>query len=193
MTEVPTIRSLAPDDMSLVGQVAQLLHREFAKHYPDAWPTLAEATAEVMDSFGEGRISRIATVGDRVVGWIGAIPQYDGNVYELHPIVVDEQFQGSGIGTRLVQDLESLVIERGGITLWLGSDDERALTSVGGIDLYPDVLANLVTIRNLHSHPMGFYLKNGFSVVGILPDANGIGKPDIYFAKRVARSKTKRP
>lgn len=33
--------------------------------------------------------------------------------------------------------------------------------------------------------PHGFYEKLGFMIVGVMPDANGIGKPDIYMAKRV--------
>lgn len=28
-----------------------------------------------------------------------------------------------------------------------------------------------------------FYQKMGFAIVGVMPDANGIGKPDIYIAK----------
>ncbi len=47
-------------------------------------------------------------------------------------------------------------------------------------------------IRNLHGHPYEFYLKNGFSIVGAVPDANGYGKPDIIMAKRVPPGENKR-
>jgi aminoglycoside 6'-N-acetyltransferase I len=39
-------------------------------------------------------------------------------------------------------------------------------------------------MKNLRGHPYGFYQKLGFSIVGVMPDANGFGKPDIYMAKR---------
>jgi hypothetical protein len=32
----------------------------------------------------------------------------------------------------------------------------------------------------------GHYQKLGFVIVGVMPDANGPGKPDIYMAKRVS-------
>jgi hypothetical protein len=33
--------------------------------------------------------------------------------------------------------------------------------------------------------PYEFYQKMGFSLVGVMSDANGPGEPDIYMAKRV--------
>ena len=62
-----------------------------------------------------------------------------------------------------------------------------AVTTLSGVDLYPNVLAHLANIRNLRGHPYEFYQKLGFVLVGVMPDANGPGKPDIYMAKRVAR------
>ena len=56
---------------------------------------------------------------------------------------------------------------------------------VGGIDLYPNVLGHLIKIENLRGHPYEFYQRLGFEIVGVMPDANGFGKPDIYMAKRV--------
>ena len=61
---------------------------------------------------------------ETVLGWIGGIRQYDGNVWELHPLVVKPSYQGQGIGRALVTDLEEQVRQRGGLTLWLGTDDE---------------------------------------------------------------------
>jgi aminoglycoside 6'-N-acetyltransferase I len=123
-----------------------------------------------------------------VLGWIGARPEYDGHVWEIHPVVVDEAARGRGIGRALLDDIERLAAERRVDTLRLGSDDENELTSVGGVDLYPDPLNHLQRIedRKGHRHPLGFYLRCGFSVVGVVPDANGPGKPDILFAKRVS-------
>ena len=110
---------------------------------------------------------------------------YSGNVWELHPLVVSSKHRGQGIGSSLVKDFEEQVRKRGGITVWLGSDDENGSTTLSGIDVYPDVLKRIADIRNIKRHPYEFYQKLGYTIVGILPDANGFGKPDIFMAKRV--------
>jgi aminoglycoside 6'-N-acetyltransferase I len=120
-----------------------------------------------------------------VIGWVAGICHYAGNAWELHPIIVHPDYQGRGIGAVLVKDLEVQVLSQGAITLWLGTDDETNRSSLGNKNLYPDVLAQLSTIRNIHRHPYEFFQKAGFSIVGVIPDANGIGKPDILMAKRV--------
>ena len=61
------------------------------------------------------------------------------------------------------------------------------MTTLSGVDLYPHVLEHLARIQNLRQHPYEFYQKLGFVIVGVMPDANGVGKPDIYLAKRVPR------
>jgi aminoglycoside 6'-N-acetyltransferase I len=180
------ITDLRPGDEQKIQQVARLLVEGFKEHWPDAWPDLNSALQEVQESFGADRISRIA-VGDsnQVLGWIGGIKRYDGNVWELHPLVVGTEFRRQGIGRSLVADLATEAKNRGGIVLWVGTDDEDNQTTLSGINLYPNVWEHIAKIRNLRGHPYEFYQKMGFAIVGVMPDANGIGKPDIYMAKRL--------
>lgn len=180
------IVDLTSADDRLIDGAAMLLYEAFKEHWPDAWPTIDEAREEVVDSFSEGRISRVALDDDgTILGWIGAIETCDGRVWELHPLAVSPGAQGRGVGRALVEDLEKQVASRGGLTLWLGSDDEDCLTSLGGVDLYPNPLEHLAAIKNLRRHPFEFYQKLGFVISGVMPDANGFGKPDIYMAKRI--------
>jgi aminoglycoside 6'-N-acetyltransferase I len=182
---VQIVDLLASDEQKIL-QIARLLVEGFKQHWPDAWPDINAAVEEVQASFGVDRISRIAADdNDRVLGWIGGIRQYDGNVWELHPLVVKTEFRRQGIGRSLVADLAAEAKNRGGIVLWVGTDDEDNQTTLSGIDLYPNVWEHVAKIRNLRGHPYEFYQKMGFAIVGVMPDANGIGKPDIFMAKRL--------
>ena len=181
------IITLSPDDERAIKQVAALLIEGFKAHAPNAWPNMAAALEEVQESFGKDRISRIALdQSGEIVGWIGGLSHYDGNVWEIHPLVVKPSRQGGGIGRRLVRDFEYLVRKRGGLTIWVATDDEDNMTTLAGVDLYPNILDHLAQIRNLRRHPYEFYQKLGFVIAGVMPDANGRGKPDIFLAKRVA-------
>jgi aminoglycoside 6'-N-acetyltransferase I len=181
------IVDLRPDRDLAVRQTATLLVEGFKEHWPDAWPDTDSALEEVRRSFGPGRISRIAIdEHGSVLGWIGGIEQYDGRVWELHPLVVKRDRRRRGIGRALVADLEERVRERGGLTIMLGTDDEDNMTSLSGVDLYPNVWEHIANIRNLKNHPYEFYEKLGYVITGIVPDANGAGKPDILMSKRVA-------
>ena len=180
-------------DLKDVGQIAlhqasELLVAGFAEHWPDAWPNPDAARLTVRESLSDDRIARAAVDGaGSLLGWAAAEPLYHGNVWELTVLVVQPSQQRQGIGRALVADMEERVRERGGLTIWLGSDDEDAMTSLAGVDLYPDPLAHLAAIRNYKGHPYEFYRKVGFVIAGVLPDANGLGKPDIFLAKSVAR------
>jgi len=168
-----------------IDQAAALLHDAFRGRTHD-WQDLDSARREVIESMSEEKISRVALGdSDRVIGWIGAQPSYDGHVWEIHPLVVAAPHRGQGIGRTLVRDLEDIVRQKGGITLWVGTDDENSETSLSGIDLYRDLPGALRTIKGRDPHPYGFYMKLGFTLVGVMPDANGPGKPDIFLAKRV--------
>jgi aminoglycoside 6'-N-acetyltransferase I len=180
------IIDLRPEHALAIAQAAALLVEGFAVQAPTAWPDLPSATAEVQQWLDPAHIC-CAAVDDhgQVLGWIAGNSQYGGLAWELHPLVVRADRRRQGIGRALVGALEARVRVRGGITLFLGTDDETQQTSLGGVDLYPNVLAHLAELRNERGHPYGFYEQVGFTVVGVIPDANGFGKPDILLAKRV--------
>ncbi len=181
------IIELQRQDTELIRQAAGLLVEEFKDTGSTSWPDLAAGLKEVEISLQKDHICLAAIDEKRIVlGWIGGIKNYDGYAWELHPLVVKSEFQRKGIGRALVAALEDQVRKKGGRTIYLGTDDENYRTSISGIDLYPDVLGNLSRIKNLHDHPFEFYQKVGFTIVGVIPDANGLGKPDIFMAKRVS-------
>jgi len=182
------IITLRAEDEALCDAAAALLVEGFREHWPAAWPELEDAQQEVAEAVQPEAICRAAIADDNtLLGWIAGQPGYAGKVWELHPMVVRQDQQGRGIGRALVADFEAHVAARGGLSITLGTDDEAGLTSLAGVDLYPEPLAHLAAIRNLRRHPFGFYQRCGFVVVGVIPDANGFGKPDILMAKRVAR------
>ena len=77
---------------------------------------------------------------------------------------------------------------RGALSAFVATDDNTRMTSLTGVDLYSDLTRHLVEIRDLgRGHPFGFYLRVGYVITGVLPDANGPGRPDIFMAKRLWR------
>jgi aminoglycoside 6'-N-acetyltransferase I len=173
------------NDEKLIRRVAEVLLDGFTTSGLNPWENLEEAIEEVKDSLAEDRISRaVIDDNDEVLGWIGGFHEY-ALVWELHPLVVRANLQNQGIGTSLVRDFEQQVKMRGGLTIRLGTDDENERTNIGGVDLYPNVLEKIAKIKNLNHHPFEFYRKLGYEITGVIPDANGFGKPDILMCKRV--------
>lgn len=174
------IISLHPHSPAHIYQLERLLIDTFGESRPGKW------LQSIHDSFTAGRISLVAIDdNDNVIGWVGGIKRYSGNVWELHPLVVRSDHRKMGIGSRLVQEFELKVKENGGLTVWLGSDDEDGSTSLSNVDLYDNLYDKIQRIETKTSHPYEFYQKLGYTIVGVLPDANGYGKPDIFLAKRV--------
>ncbi len=175
------IDALRNDDTDAIDQAATLLIEAF----PHWKPTMESARNEVMQALETDRICLVARADDQILGWIGAIPEYS-HAWELHPLVVREDVRRKGVGRALVAALEERVRAAGALTLYLGTDDDGPTpgTSAGGVELFPNVLSHAASLRVI-DHPAGFYLRMGFETVGLIPDANGPGKPDILMAKRV--------
>lgn len=176
---------LATQPEAVRDQAARLLHERF--NHPTGWPSLAAAREEVAQILRAG-FARALLEDATLLGWVGGLPEYGGNVWELHPLVVREASERRGLGTALVAGFEAEAAARGAFTLTLGTDDDAGITFLADIDLYPDIPRHIAELRDLgRDHPFLFYRKLGFLVTGVMPDANGPGRPDIYMSKPVRR------
>lgn len=175
------IKALSVKDTQFVKEAAMLLFDSFLHSFKD----LTSALNEVYECLETEKVTLVAVEKGHVIGLIGAKPQYGLTGWELHPLVVLKEKRLQGIGSKLVDQLEKEILKRGGIMVYLGSDDENNMTSLSNCDLYDNLFERLKNIRNLKNHPFEFYQKQGYSIVGAFPDANGLGKPDIWLAKRL--------
>lgn len=165
-----------------IEQLICLLQECFPHSYSEK---LARQQAELC--MEEDRIALMAAEDGKLLGFVGAMPQYGDTAWELHPLAVIGSRREEGIGRALVAQLEKECAARGCLTLYLGSDDEFQQTTLSQGDLFENTFEKIQQIQNLRRHPYEFYQKQGFQIVGVLPDANGPGKPDIFLAKRVGK------
>jgi len=151
-----------------------------------SWKQPGEAEAEVASFLGDDeRFALAAVEGAAVLGWIGGVRSYS-HALELHPLAVDPPRQRQGVGRLLVEALEARAAAEGFLTVYLGTDDEVGGTTLFGQDLFPDPLAALAAIAPTPAgHPFFFYRALGYVAVGVIPDANGPGAPDILMAKAI--------
>jgi len=164
-------------------QAAQMLTNEL----PLGWKTLKDAMDEVNELLGDDEPDAVflaAMEDDEAMGWCGILPEYGGNLYELHPLVVRGDKQGKGVGTALMYAIEKCAKEKGGLTILVCADDEKpgGETSLANVDLYDDLPKRIQEFEP-GTHQTAFYMKLGYRIVGVMPDANGKGKPDILLAK----------
>ena len=177
------IVDLEQQPLAIREQAAQLLVDGFDE--PRGWPTIELARDEVRHVLTQG-FARAMLESDMLLGWIGGLPEYSGRVWELHPVVVRRDQRRRGIGRHLVEAFESEARVRGAFTVTLGTDDDSGMTSLSDADLYDNIPRHIAELRDLgRGHPFLFYRKLGYVVTGVLPDANGPGRPDIYMSKRM--------
>jgi aminoglycoside 6'-N-acetyltransferase I len=155
-------------------------------HLPSGYHAPGAAEAEVERPFNEADWLGYAALEDeRLVGWVGALRSYTHG-WEIHPLVVAPDRQRRGIGSALLERLEARARGDGVVTLFLGSDDDYGGTTLYGRDLSPDVLGHAAAAEATpRGHPLTFYRRHGYRIVGVLPDVNGPGRPDIFMAKRL--------
>lgn len=165
-------------------QLARLTLAAAREHSPGWLPDLDAARRQVADALAPGKVGRVALDGGDPVGWIAAGHTWEC-VWELHPLIVAIEHQRRGHGRRLVREIERIAAAAGARTMTLGTSDMTGATSLGGVDLYDDTFARLATVEAHRPHPVEFWRRIGYQIVGVVPDAEGPGKPSITLARRL--------
>ena len=170
-------------------QAAQVLLETFFE--ADMWPNinLNEALKTVDECISDENISVGIKIEDRLIGWIGLRPMYE-KTWELHPLAIMPEFQRKGYGKILINELEKIAQEKGIIGIVAGSDDETNKTSLSEKEKTGEnIFEEIKNIKNYKNHPFEFYKKCGFIIIGIIPNANGPKKPDIWLWKDIRKYK----
>lgn len=116
---------------------------------------------------------------------------YGEYTWELHPLVVDPRFQGLGTGQLLLEYIERVAFLKGIRGVVLGSDDQTNSTTLSDYDFENGMITEAIeTIdhkpgNGVQRHPYEFYQRYGYRIIGVVPDANGPGQPDILMWKRL--------
>jgi len=126
---------------------------------------------------------------DEVIGFAGSMRHRYPVAHELYPMVIRVDKRYKGVGKRLLDIIEHRLKDMGVVTLYFGTDIEGCRSSLSGEDLYENFFEKLENIDAI-SHPFLFYRKQGYSVVGAIPDALDHGHPDIIMAKRLTEKKS---
>jgi aminoglycoside 6'-N-acetyltransferase I len=175
--QIINMLALTPDQRETCARI-------LCQSLPIGWPQMDAALETVEQSTRKGGCAFAAVAAGAVLAWGGLIPAYEGRVMELHPLAVTPENQGQGIGSALLAALENVARARGAATLMLGCDDEQGETSLSQGSLFEDLPQRMAEFMP-GGHVSGFYLKKGYSLIGVVPDANGAGKPDILMGKRL--------
>ena len=86
----------------------------------------------------------------------------------------------------IMNEIEKRAKEKGIIGVVLGTDDEKYKTSLSKVDLNnKNIFTEIENIKNINHHPFEFYQKCGYFIVGVIPNANGKNKPDIWMWKEI--------
>jgi aminoglycoside 6'-N-acetyltransferase I len=175
------------DDLSedALEQLARLTLAAAREHSPEWLPDLNAAREEVSDALVPRKIARaLLDASGQPVAWV-AVSHAWGRVWELHPLIVGIEQQRRGHGRRLVREVERLAAAKGALTMTLGTSDTIGATSLSSVDLYDDTFARLASLEARQPHAVEFWRRIGYRIVGVVPDAEGPGKPSICLARRL--------
>ncbi len=181
----PTTVGLAELDADQLEVLAHVTFAAAREHSPVWMPDLDAARGELTDAREPQKIGRVLLdATGQPIAWVTAVPDW-GDVWELNPLIVGIEHQGSGHGQRLVSEIEQLVAARGARTMTAFTSDTIGATSLADCDLYDNTFARLAAVEIRRPHALGFLQHVGYRIVGVVPDAEGPGKPSIALARRL--------
>lgn len=179
------IIDLSPLDIPIVNALVSLSVRAAAMIAPRWLPDRERARSEIVGVAAGPGVCRVLLENGVPSGWIGA-QQSSETAWELHPLLVDPDRQRGGVGRCLVENIERHARDAGALTMELSTADATGATTLSGIDLYSsplDALAGIDVVDPVVGHAFRFWQKVGYTVVGVIPDAEGAGAPSIHLAK----------
>ena len=171
------------EDSKLVARLAAIAYEAFKETAPNWLANQNASTELVLAGAGSNRFGNVYFRGDIAVGWVGVILRR--HVWEIHPIAVDPRNQEEGVGRKLVEGIAERAKAAGVATLLAATSDETGTTNLFGKDLYQDPALAITEIEIADRSPLAFWRSVGFTVVGIVPDEEGPGKPGIHLARKL--------
>jgi aminoglycoside 6'-N-acetyltransferase I len=185
------VAAFDPADEVRLAEAASVLFRAAAR-VSSVFPAPEAALGELLElTRRAGSFTFVAlNLNSEVCGLVAASPRAASAVLEVYPLAVDPPFQRRGVGRALLRALESAALRRGFTTLLLAVDDEIGQTSLAGRTLFPDPLAPMTRFIPPASHPSAFLKRLGFALTGVIPEAAGPGRPQLWFAKSILLSES---
>lgn len=181
----PTTVDLAELGADRLELLAHLTFAAAREHSPVWMPDLDAARRELTDALEPQKIGRaLLDASGQPVAWVASLHDW-GDVWELNPLIVGIEHQRFGHGQRLVSEIEQLVAARGARTMMAFTSDTVGATSLADCDLYDNTFARLAGVEIRRPHALGFWQRVGYRIVGVVPDAEGPGKPSISLARRL--------
>jgi aminoglycoside 6'-N-acetyltransferase I len=169
-------------DRAQLDQLAALTFEAGSQHSPSWLPTL-DAARETIDE-ARDKFARVLLDDHAIpLAWIAAGHDW-GRIWEIHPMIVGLAHQRRGYGRLLVREVAAQARAAGALTLMLSTSDLTRATSLSGVDLFDEPLRRLAELQ-VDDHPVVFWQRLGFRIVGVTPDAEGPGQPSITLAKRL--------
>ena len=178
-----TVVALAELTAAQLDRLTALTFEAGAEHSPGWLPT-PERARETIDEARDKLARVVLDEHEQPVAWIAAAHAW-GRLWEIHPMIVARAHQRRGFGRLLVREIEAAAAADGALTLTLSTSDMTGATSLSSVDLFDAPARRLVELAVVKPHPVSFWIRLGFVVVGVTPDAEGPGMPSISLAKRL--------